>query len=82
MEAVVLALCALAAYGLFLKTRTVLHTWRLPAPSISMDRLDVYQKQAFQEIWRQDITPAPRRPRPSDPATRGNPLRDLTGDTR
>ncbi|MER5969477.1 hypothetical protein ABT112_07025 [Streptomyces sp. NPDC002055] len=52
MEIVVLAVCAAAAYGLFLKTRTVLHAWRLPALSISMDRLDVYQKQAFQEICR------------------------------
>ncbi|WP_331748824.1 MULTISPECIES: hypothetical protein [unclassified Streptomyces] len=52
MEIVVLTLYILAAYGLFLKTRTVLHAWRLPDPSINMDRLDVYQKQAFQEICR------------------------------
>lgn len=52
MEIVVLALCALAVYGLFLKARAVLHAWRLPALSINMDRLDIYQKQAFQEICR------------------------------
>lgn len=52
MEMVVLALCAAVAYGLFLKARTVLHSWRLPPLSIGTDRLDVYQKQAFQEICR------------------------------
>ncbi|WP_206308193.1 hypothetical protein [Streptomyces sp. A1277] len=52
MEIVVFALCAAAAYGLFLKLRTVHHTRKLPEPSISMGRLDIYQKQALQEICR------------------------------
>lgn len=52
MDPLLLLLGVAVVYWLFLRLRTVVHRWKLPALSISMDRLDIYQKQAFQEICR------------------------------
>ncbi|WP_330237644.1 hypothetical protein [Streptomyces sp. NBC_00525] len=52
MEVLVLVLCVALAYAAYAKLRTTLHRWKLPAPSISPAQLNLYQKQAFQEICR------------------------------
>ncbi|MFF5338895.1 hypothetical protein [Streptomyces sp. NPDC013181] len=52
MEVLVLGLGVAVMYAAYVKLRTMAHRWRLPDPSITRTQLDLFQKQAFQEICR------------------------------